>query len=145
MVRGYVYNADIWASVVDKNLMTNSRLVGGILTFICRTFYAESRYHSRLTGVDGSTGVWKAIRRLEINTIACSPLPRVRLPVQNLTLKFRRLKFSQFLFSYLEVKYTKISTVQKFPAIRPVYGKAKPALLWGLGKGSCHDNCSVYI
>ena len=43
--------------------MTNSRLVGGILadTFICRTSHAESHYRSRLTGVDGSTGVWKAV------------------------------------------------------------------------------------
>ena len=34
MVRGYVYSADIWASVVGKNFekMTNSRLVGGIAT-----------------------------------------------------------------------------------------------------------------
>ena len=31
MVRGYVYSADIWASVVGKNFekMTNSRLVDG--------------------------------------------------------------------------------------------------------------------
>ena len=36
MVRGYVYNADIWASVVGKNFeMTNSRLVGGILADRC--------------------------------------------------------------------------------------------------------------
>ena len=53
--------------------MTNSRLVGGILAdrccsvnLTCRTSHVESRYRSRLTGVDGSTGVWKAVRRLEI-------------------------------------------------------------------------------
>ena len=44
-------------------------------------------------------------RNIVTNTIACSPLPRVRLPIQNLTLKFRPLKFS---FSYLEASYEKL-------------------------------------
>ena len=56
---------------------------------------------SRLTGADGSTGVWKAVQKLEIplqNAIACLPLPRVRLPIQNLMLKL-------FLSSCLEASY----------------------------------------
>ena len=91
-------------------------MVGGILADRCCSInmdychlshFPQTRYRRRLTGVrvDGSTGVWKAIRTLEINVIACSPLPRVQLPVQNLTLKFRRLKFTQFLYSYLEASY----------------------------------------
>ena len=80
MVRGYVYNANIDLGLCCWQLrMTNSRLVGGILTdrccsvnwltFICRTSHTESHYRSKLTGVDGSTGVWKAVQRLEINTV----------------------------------------------------------------------------
>ena len=91
--------------------MTISYLVGGILADHCchLSHFPQTCYRRRLTGVDGSTGVWKAVRMPEIplvtNAIACSPLPCVRLPVQNLTLKFRLLKFSQFLILYLEASY----------------------------------------
>ena len=70
MVRGTSVSGPL---LLAKNFMTNSRLVGGILAdrccsvnLICCTSHAESRYRSRLTGVDGSTGVWKAVRRLEV-------------------------------------------------------------------------------
>ena len=120
MVRGYhVYNADIWASVVGEELkkMTNSILANHCCSVNLAYFYSshfpQARYGRRLTGVDGSTGVWKAVRRLEItNAITCSPPPCVQLPVQNLTLKFRLFYFRT---SRL---HTKHSTVQKFPAIR---------------------------
>ena len=75
MVREYhVYSADIWASVVGEK-MTNSHLVGGILADRCCSMnlaychlshFPQTHYRRRLTGVDGSTGVWKAVRMLEI-------------------------------------------------------------------------------
>ena len=75
MVREYhVYSAGIWASVVGEK-MTNSHLVGGILADRCCSMnlaycylshFPQTRYHRRLTGVDGSTGVWKAVQTLEI-------------------------------------------------------------------------------
>ena len=34
MVRGYVYNADIWASVVGKNFGIAACMVGGILAVV---------------------------------------------------------------------------------------------------------------
>ena len=73
MVRRYhVYNADIWASVVGEEFqkVTNRRLLSGILANRCcsvnlayfhLSHFPQAHYHHRLTGVDGSTGVWKAV------------------------------------------------------------------------------------
>ena len=119
-----VYNADIWASVVGEEFrkMTNSRLVGGILTDHCCSVnlahfhllhFPQPHYRCRLTGVDGSTRVLK--RRLYkcnrlLDASMCS------ITCSKFDVKFRLLKFS--VFSRLHTKYTKICTIRKFPAIR---------------------------
>ena len=65
--------------------MANSHLVGSILADRCcsvnlayfhLSHFPQPRYCRRLTGVDGSIGVWKAIRRLEI-PLQTPSLPRV--------------------------------------------------------------------
>ena len=65
--------------------MTNSRLVSGILADRCcsrRSWLAlicRTSHKLRLTGVDGSTGVWKAVRRLEIPLQTASLARRFRV------------------------------------------------------------------
>ena len=78
MVRGYhIYKAIIWASVVGEEFreVMNCHLAAGILANHCCSVnlayfsvlhFPQSCYCHRLKAcVDGSTGLWKAIRRLE--------------------------------------------------------------------------------
>ena len=105
MVRGYqVYNTDIWASVVGEEFlkMTNSCLVGGMhtrcsvnLAYFHLSNFPQARYRRRLTGIDGSTGVWKAGRRLEIPLQTPSLAHRFHVFDCPFKLTFRLLKFSQ--------------------------------------------------
>ena len=106
MVREYhVYSADIWASVVGEK-MTNSRLVGGTLADRCcsmntaychMSHFPQTRYRRRLTGVHGgSTGVWKAVRTLEIPLLGASTclIARSKVVVKISTVKI----FAVFIF-----------------------------------------------
>ena len=103
--------------------------------------FTQTRYRRRprLMGVNGSTGVWKAVRTPEIplqtpslareTTLypglspsrggippAPATLPRVRLPVRNLTLTFRPLPVL-YTRIYISRLHTKISryTVLTYP------------------------------
>ena len=109
MVRGYhVYNADIWASVVARQGISNSHLVGGILADRCSvnlaychlSHFPQARYR-RCRWVHWSLEGHSKASNTVTNTIACSLLPRVLLPIQNLTLKFQLLKFSHYLFKFV--------------------------------------------
>ena len=109
--------------------MTISYLVGGILadrSLVPRRSVIGTRLRrSLLLWMNLAycltvTGVWKAVRTPEIplQTPLLARRLCVRLPVQNLTLKFRRLKFSRFLFSYLEASYgiiRKLAPYENFP------------------------------
>ena len=56
MAGGYVYNADIWASVVGEEFrkMTNSRLVGGILADRCCSLNFNLSHFPRLASNPGA-------------------------------------------------------------------------------------------
>ena len=111
MVRGTTSTMLISGPLLLAMNFEKWHLVCGILADCCcsvnlayfhLSHFPQAHYRCLLSDVDRSTGVWKAVQRLEIplqlNAIACSLLPCVRLPVQNLMLKFRLLKFSVFIF-----------------------------------------------